>query len=182
MIQLEKMRLPLRAGEVPALLLALVVAAACQRHPQDSNNVSRRRQDAPLCSSCNKMKEQVKHWHLEAIKGDLLGKMGYESAPNVTARNLPPIPPHVLAEFDQGMMQSDQPQQFKAGFTFSEEEDDYHVKTERVFTFARPCKYEYEFLLALAAAGALQPVARRVFPIPEAELPPLSETTALGRN
>lgn len=139
----EEMNLPLRAGEVTTLLLALVVAAAsCQRH-QDSNNVSRRRHEdqhqQPLCSSCNKMKEQVKHWHLEAIKGDLLGKMGYESVPNVTAKNLPPIPPHVLAEFDMGMMQSDQPQ-FKTGFTFSEEEDDYHVKTERVFTFAKPCK------------------------------------------
>lgn len=141
------MNLPLRAGEVTTLLLVLVVAAAsCQRH-QDSNNVSRRRhedqqQQSPLCSSCSKTKEQVRHWHLEAIKGTLLGKMGFESVPNVTAKNLPPVPPHVLAEFDQGMMQSDQPQ-FKTGFTFSEEDDDYHVKTERVFTFAKPCKLHF---------------------------------------
>lgn len=162
------MNLPFRAGEVTTLLLVLAVAAASSQRHQDSNNVSRRRhedQQQPLCSSCSKTKEQVRHWHLEAIKGTLLGKMGFETVPNVTAKNLPPVPPHVLAEFDQGMMQSDQPQ-FKTGFTFSEEEDDYHVKTERVFTFAKPCKlFTYIFwLLAVYTVrpGACQPVARKL--------------------
>ncbi|XP_068901537.1 growth/differentiation factor 8 [Tenebrio molitor] len=92
----------------------------------------------PPCGSC-KMREEIKNRNLEVIKGEVLRRMGFQTAPNVTGRVLPPVPPHFLAKVDleMGAMQSDEPM-FKTGYSITEEEDDYHVKTQEVLTFAQP--------------------------------------------
>lgn len=97
----------------------------------------------PPCGSC-RMREEIKNRNLEVIKGEVLRRMGFQSAPNVTGRILPPVPPHFLAKVDMEM-QNDQPE-YKTGFSITEEDDDYHVKTQEVLTFAQPCK---TFLLLL---------------------------------
>lgn len=140
------------------IIIALVIPMLAENHHQDvpsrSNNINKRRfpEDAqgeeysftPTvpsgCGSC-KMRKEIKNRNLEAIKSEVLRRMGFQSAPNVTGRSLPKVPAHVMAKFDQsyGGMQSDEPQ-FKTGFSISEEEDEYHVKTEKVLSFAQPCK------------------------------------------
>lgn len=100
------------------------------------------------CGSCQ-MREELKSRNLEAIKGEVLRRMGFQTAPNITGRVLPQVPAHILAKVDGAMMsggagaysgmQSDEPQDFE-GPTITEEEDDFHIKTETVLTFAQPCK------------------------------------------
>lgn len=90
------------------------------------------------CRSCG-MQEDARLRSLEQIKGDVLRKMGLKSAPNVTGANLAALPAHVLDMIESGM-QSDQPE-YKTGPSISEEEDDFHVKTEKFFSFAQSCKY-----------------------------------------
>ena len=115
-----------------------------------SNSIVKRRfadnlepTQASACGSC-KMREEIKSRNLEVIKGEVLRRMGFQTAPNVTGRVLPPVPPHFLAKVDQEMggMQSDEPR-FKTGYSITEEEDDYHVKTQEVLTFAQPCKSNF---------------------------------------
>lgn len=147
-----------------AILLLLPIALGDKHHqntPNRSNTISKRRYGDTTspsesysynpqtsgCGSC-RIREEIKNRNLEAIKDEVLRRMGFQSAPNVTGRNLPKVPPHVLAMFDQGYggMQSDEPQ-FKTGFSISEEEDDFHVKTEKVLTFAQPCKSRFFIVL-----------------------------------
>lgn len=119
-----------------------------------SNSIVKRRftdsfDDMPIptqsstgCGSC-KIREEIKTRNLEVIKGEVLRRMGFESAPNVTGRDLPPVPDHFLERVDLGTfggMLSDEPE-FKTGYSITEEEDDYHIKTQEVLTFAQPCKH-----------------------------------------
>ncbi|CAH0548561.1 unnamed protein product [Brassicogethes aeneus] len=85
------------------------------------------------CGGC-KMREELKQRNLEVIKAELLKKMGFTHPPNMTGKILPDIPPHILQDFE---MQSDEPE-FKTGVSVHEEEDEYHVKTQKVLTFAKP--------------------------------------------
>lgn len=109
------------------------------------------------CGSC-KMREDIKNRNLEVIKHEVLRRMGFQSAPNFTGRVIPSVPLHMLAKVDHqhdfgggGGMQSDEPPQYKSSasrYSVSEEDDDYHVKTEEVLAFAQPCKFDAKLLLA----------------------------------
>lgn len=91
------------------------------------------------CSSCM-MREQIKQRNLEVIKGEILRRMGFSQAPNITGKVLPQVPPHFLAMVEDYGMQSDQPSQKVEVISEEDEEDEYHIKTQKVITFAQPCK------------------------------------------
>jgi hypothetical protein len=104
----------------------------------------------PGCQSCL-FREGLRNLSLQAIKEEILSKLGMKQAPNTTGRQLPKIPPlhHLLQIYErqQGVpgMQGDEPDRsagaFKPGSVVHDEEDDYHARTERVIAFAQPCEY-----------------------------------------
>lgn len=95
------------------------------------------------CISC-RMREEIKIRNLEMIKGEILRRMGFQQAPNITGKELPQIPSRYLAMVDPEYgMQSDEPHQFKTGFSITEEEDEFFVKTQKILTFAQPCEYVF---------------------------------------
>lgn len=96
------------------------------------------------CGSC-KMREAVRTRSLEAIKEQILLRLGMQTALNTTGRKLPQIPQDVIAQYPNlalpGMM-SDQPQpSFRPGPQIQEEEDIMHIKTENIMVFSKPCKF-----------------------------------------
>jgi hypothetical protein len=105
----------------------------------------------PGCQSCL-FREGLRNLSLQAIKEEILSKLGMKQAPNTTGRQLPKIPPlhHLLQIYEQQQqgvpgMQGDEPVRsagaFKPGSVVQDEEDDYHARTERVIAFAQPCEY-----------------------------------------
>ncbi|KAF5284704.1 hypothetical protein FQR65_LT13440 [Abscondita terminalis] len=142
-------RMRLVGGTTVLMVLVLISSSLCDE--KRSNSINKLNNEdftsAPPppppspqtsgCSACT-MREEIRSRSLETIKANLLRKMGFQTAPNMTGRPLPPVPAHILEKFEQGTgMQSDEPQ-FKTGPTISEEEDDFHAKTEKVLAFAQP--------------------------------------------
>lgn len=95
------------------------------------------------CGSC-KMREAVRTRSLEAIKEQILFRLGMQSALNTTGRKLPEVSQDFFAKYpnlQQHGMLSDQPQPtFKPGYNIMEEEDIMHIKTENIMVFSKPCK------------------------------------------
>ncbi|XP_045466195.1 growth/differentiation factor 8-like [Harmonia axyridis] len=110
--------------------------SASRTNPKSSFNPYERT-SPPSCGSCKNL-EDVKARSIEMIKEQILRKIGMKKAPNITGRVLPQIPLHELAMIDQGLaeMQSDQPE-FKPGISVTEEEDDDHARTEKMFIFSQ---------------------------------------------
>ncbi|KAF5303311.1 hypothetical protein FQA39_LY10050 [Lamprigera yunnana] len=132
-----------------AVLLILILPIICEKSPSSasrSNSIDKLSNEDFTsasqtigCSSC-RMREEIKTRSLETIKANVLKKMGFQTAPNITGRVLPKVPPHILTMVEQGYpsgMQSDEPQ-FRTGPFITDEDDDFHVKTEKVLTFAQP--------------------------------------------
>lgn len=93
------------------------------------------------CGSCN-MREEIKNRSLEIIRSEVLEKLGLKMAPNITGKALSRVPQHYLDminDLDNGML-SDEPHQFNPGVSITEEEDEFHLKTQKVLIFAHPCK------------------------------------------
>lgn len=91
------------------------------------------------CNVC-RLHEELKALSLEAIKEQILNKLGLKQAPNMTGRALPRVPP-ISKLMDMYGMQSDQPQQgFKPGLSHYDEIDQFSAKTESIFVFAQPRK------------------------------------------
>ncbi|KAJ8680282.1 hypothetical protein QAD02_016069 [Eretmocerus hayati] len=63
---------------------------------------------ASSCHAC-RMHEEIRALSLEAIKEQILNKLGLKQAPNMTGRALPRIPP-INKLMDMYGMQADQPQ------------------------------------------------------------------------
>ena len=94
------------------------------------------------CSSCIR-REELRKRNLEVIKDQILIKLGMISAPNMTGRHPPRIPPldHLL---DRYGMQGDAPQKgFQTGPVLDEEDDDFHARTEKVIAFAQARKSQF---------------------------------------
>lgn len=112
---------------------------------------------APGCQSCV-FREGLRNLSLQAIKEEILSKLGMKHAPNTTGRALPKIPPlhHLLHIYEQQQglsgMQGDEPVR-ATGSVEQEEEDDYHALTERVIAFAQPCEYSAPFMLSHQEMG-----------------------------
>lgn len=100
---------------------------------QDSNEYPSYR---TRCTSC--VREEIKNRNIQMIKSEVLKKMGFEKPPNMTGKVLPRVPSQILSmiETDTSGWQADQPQYH----SYSDEEDDFHVKTEKVIVFAQACK------------------------------------------
>lgn len=91
------------------------------------------------CSLC-KDREALKNMNLAMIKDEILKRMGLSRPPNITGKILPQVPAHYLAQVEEERgYQSDQP--YKTGESFTEEDDDYHVRTQKVLTWAENCEY-----------------------------------------
>ncbi|XP_063986008.1 growth/differentiation factor 8 [Diachasmimorpha longicaudata] len=88
------------------------------------------------CNAC-RMHEEIRAMSLEAIKEQILNKLGLKQAPNMTGRALPRIPP-ISKLMDMYGMQADQPSSVEPGITHHEEIDEFSAKTESVFALAQP--------------------------------------------
>ncbi|XP_051174793.1 growth/differentiation factor 8 [Leptopilina boulardi] len=86
------------------------------------------------CNAC-RMHEEIRALSLEAIKEQILNKLGLKQAPNMTGRALPRIPP-ISKLMDMYGVQADQP--LEPGITHHEEIDEFAAKTESVFALAQP--------------------------------------------
>ncbi|CAN7939558.1 unnamed protein product, partial [Ixodes hexagonus] len=88
------------------------------------------------CTRCSSQGES-RLARLQAIKAQILSKLGMQRAPNVTRSAVPGIPPlhRLLDHYDAGLMQADAP--FVPGEQY-DEEDDYHVAAEKVISFGMP--------------------------------------------
>lgn len=97
------------------------------------------------CTSC--MREEIKNMNIQVIKSEVLKKMGFDNPPNMTGRIMPKVPSQILSMVDTDMneWQGDQPQYQ----IFSEEEDDFHVKTEKIIVFAQTCKFFFLIQIAI---------------------------------
>lgn len=99
------------------------------------------------CGSCAK-RQDIRNRSLENIKEQILFRLGMQEPLNTTGRRLPQVPQDMLAQLAGIMpgfngMLGDQPQSpFTPGPSVSEEEDTLHIKTESVYAFAKPCKFE----------------------------------------
>lgn len=104
------------------------------------------------CSDCDLRREELRQRNLQLIKDQILSKLGMQTAPNMTGRLPPRIPP-LERLMDLYGMQGDSPdgwttssamthqsQPFRPGPVYDEEEDDFHARTERVIAFAQPRK------------------------------------------
>ncbi|XP_020280465.1 growth/differentiation factor 11-like [Pseudomyrmex gracilis] len=112
-----------------AVLLLLLVLLGVFNTPENSQRFA---MVGASCSTC-RMHEELRELSLQAIKEQILNKLGLRQAPNMTGRALPRIP--ALSKLmDMYGMQSDQPQSF--GPTY--EDDEYSAKTESVFALAQP--------------------------------------------
>lgn len=109
-----------------------------RRNQGEDPNYTEATQQTSSCRSC-RMREEIKQRNLEVIKGEILRRMGFSQAPNITGKVLPQVPPHFLAMVEDFGMQSDQPTQ-RVEVISEEEEDEYHVRTQKILTFAQPCK------------------------------------------
>lgn len=117
-----------------------------------SNNLQKRLQEDPLdypvptqpasgCSSC-RMRDEVKQRNIDVLKGEILRRMGFQHAPNITGKVLPQIPQHYLAMVDPDFgMQSDQPMSTSGMAINDDDDEEFRVRTEKILTFAQPCKY-----------------------------------------
>ncbi|KRT79404.1 hypothetical protein AMK59_8464 [Oryctes borbonicus] len=85
------------------------------------------------CTSC--MREEIKNRNIQVIKSEVLKKMGFENPPNMTGKIVPKVPTQILSmvETDMSGWQGDQP----LYQMYSDEDDDFHVKTEKVIVFAQ---------------------------------------------
>ena len=112
------------------------------------------------CSRCM-LQEEAKLRRLEAIKSDILTKLGLKQAPNITARTLPNIPPlhKVLENFEKysSELSDSKDDLYSPSFVMDQfmsndhsalelkDNDDYYVNTAKAMSFAT--KREYSTLL-----------------------------------
>ncbi|KAG8035702.1 hypothetical protein G9C98_001130 [Cotesia typhae] len=88
------------------------------------------------------MHEEIRALNLEAIKEQILNKLGLKQAPNMTGRALPKIPP-ISKLMDLYGMQADEPvilreQSLPGTKHYYDEVDEFTAKTESVFALAHP--------------------------------------------
>lgn len=89
------------------------------------------------CPVC-RMREDMKMYSLEQIKEQILNKLGIDRPPNTTGRALPKVPSVLLDKYRKsghavsGML-GDEPVLRPA----DEDDDDFHLKTEKVIAFAQ---------------------------------------------
>lgn len=116
------------------LLLSLVLLGAFDAPGIEKASVRHLAMAGNVCNAC-RMHEEIRALSLEAIKEQILNKLGLKQAPNMTGWAPPKIPP-ISKLMDMYGMQSDQP--LEPGITYHDEVDEYAAKTESVFALAQP--------------------------------------------
>lgn len=96
------------------------------------------------CAAC-RLRSEVRQMSLAAIREHVLARLGFAHAPNTTGRVLPTAPKDMMLMFERGRqqeleMQADQPHKY----SYHEDEDDFHARTEKVIAFPR--KYRFHAL------------------------------------
>lgn len=129
---------------VPLLLLGTFQAPGIHGKASDSLGLT----GVEGCSAC-RIHEEIRAQSLEAIKEQILNKLGLKQAPNMTGRALPRIPP-INKLMDMYGMQSDQPQPLEPGITHHEELDEFAAKTETVIALAQPRKLDFQITFKFA--------------------------------
>ncbi|XP_012258139.2 growth/differentiation factor 8 [Athalia rosae] len=123
------------------VLLGALDGISLSRNNDDKSSSRRTTLVAYAAGSCNacRMHEDIRALSLQAIKVQILSKLGLKQAPNMTGRALPKIPP-ISRLMDMYGIQSDQPimDQLEPGITRHEEVDEYAAKTENVIALAQP--------------------------------------------
>ncbi|XP_043280903.1 growth/differentiation factor 8 [Venturia canescens] len=124
---------------IVCLSLVLVGAFDAPYGTDGKSSTSKSRMLALASHGCNacRMHEEIRAMSLEAIKEQILNKLGLKQAPNMTGRALPRIPP-ISKLMDMYGMQADQPQPVEPGITHHDEIDEFSAKTETVFALAQP--------------------------------------------
>jgi len=125
------------------LLLSLVLLGAFDAPGIEKAPVRHLAMAGNACNAC-RMHEEIRALSLEAIKEQILNKLGLKQAPNMTGWAPPKIPP-ISKLMDMYGMQADQP--LEPGITYHDEVDEYAAKTESVFALAQPRKFLLFFLL-----------------------------------
>lgn len=123
------------------LVLGLVLLGALDGISLTRNTPRKTTLVAHAAGSCNacRMHEDIRALSLQAIKEQILSKLGLKQAPNMTGRPLPKIPP-ISRLLDLYGIQSDQPvDQIEPGVSTKHEEiDEYAARTENVIALAQP--------------------------------------------
>ncbi|XP_064455964.1 growth/differentiation factor 8-like [Ornithodoros turicata] len=133
-----------------ALAFSLAVLAVALAAPDVPMPEEEEDDDSVLSTNCTRCTphEEARELRIEAIKAQILSKLGMKRAPNVTRAALPHVPPlhRLLDRYDVGMMQADAPAQaaFEDGAEF--DEDDYHVAAENVISFGQEAPPELGLL------------------------------------
>lgn len=123
-----------------AIFLSLLVLGAFDQPPLSTwASLAMASNQNGGCNAC-RMHEEIRALSLEAIKEQILNKLGLKQAPNMTGRALPRIPP-ISKLMDMYGMQADQPSSVEPGITHHEEIDEFSAKTESVFALAQPRMY-----------------------------------------
>ncbi|KAI4496709.1 hypothetical protein M0804_000519 [Polistes exclamans] len=120
----------------PLLILSLLLLGAFDAPGIERARVKYFAMAGTACNAC-RMHEEIRALSLEAIKEQILNKLGLKQAPNMTGRAFPRIPP-ISKLMDMYGMQADQPQSVEPGITYHEEIDEYAAKTESIFALAQP--------------------------------------------
>ncbi|CAH1118305.1 unnamed protein product [Phaedon cochleariae] len=130
------------------IICLLIPHTFSDRHSNRSNSIEKRKYqgsagsepepEASGCHNCRMMREELKQRNLMVIKEEILRRIGFQEAPNMTGKALPQVPEAFLAQIEEqnGGMLGDQPYG-GAGVTVTEEEEDYFTKTEKILTFAQ---------------------------------------------
>lgn len=186
------------------LLLLLVLFGAFDVPGIDRVRIKYLAKAGNTCNAC-RMHEEIRALSLEAIKEQILNKLGLKQAPNMTGRALPRIPP-ISKLMDMYGMQADQPQPLEPGTSHYEEIDEYAAKTESVFALAQPRKFHIFFrsfpvrfdvertiillheksivilLDKIILQRTIATIARRTLQLPYFSLPTLTELTFSTRR
>lgn len=97
---------------------------------------------AGSCSACN-THNKLRELSLEAIREEILNKLGLKQAPNMTGRAIPKIPPISKLMDMYGEIQNDGPLE-----SLESEDDNFSARTESLIALAAPRKFLSFYLIS----------------------------------
>ncbi|CAH0392154.1 unnamed protein product [Bemisia tabaci] len=136
-----------------------VTRTISNREPSAYDNTSaayvaddRRIGAGPMCSLCDSREERI-NYTLNALKAEILEKLGLKHPPNTTGLKVPKIPPlNMILDAHRGNahmqtpgMIGDQPFNFRNSPYNYDEDDNYWVKTEKIIFLPEQLKLRHTF-------------------------------------
>lgn len=102
------------------------------------------------CQYCH-IREEQKRAQIEAIKAQILQKLGMQQEPNMTGRKLPNVTDALREIYLKDARAQDQDSPRDQQY-FSDEDDDDHSQLEKMWTFASRCEYSWSHVSVSAHA------------------------------